>query len=42
MIGWLMRVEQWVEWEMAGETKTLGENPPQFHLVHNNFYMSWY
>jgi hypothetical protein len=36
----VMIVEQWVECELAGETEVLGENLPQFHLVHHKTHMT--
>jgi hypothetical protein len=32
----MMSVEQSVEWELAGETKVLGENLPQCHFSTKN------
>jgi hypothetical protein len=31
----MMRAEQSVEWELAGETEVHGENLPQNHFVHH-------
>jgi hypothetical protein len=36
-----MNVERLVEWELAGETKVLGENPPQYHSVHHKSHTTW-
>jgi hypothetical protein len=36
----MMNEEQLVEWELAGETEVLGENPTQCYFVHHKFYMS--
>jgi hypothetical protein len=33
MTGWLMNLEQLVEWEFTGEAKVLEENPPQCHFI---------
>jgi hypothetical protein len=33
-MGWLLNVEQVVEWELARETDLLGENQPQCHMLH--------
>jgi hypothetical protein len=35
MIGWLMNMEQLVEWELAGETEVLRENLSQHYFVHH-------
>jgi hypothetical protein len=35
MIGWLMNVEQLVEWELAGETEAVREHLAQCHLVNH-------
>jgi hypothetical protein len=37
----MMSVEQSEEWELAGETKVLGENLLQLHFVHHKFHMTW-
>jgi hypothetical protein len=37
MIGCLMNVEQFVAWELAGETEILGENPLHYRVPH----MTW-
>jgi hypothetical protein len=34
-----MKVEQSVEWELAGEAEELGENLPQYHFVHYKSHM---
>jgi hypothetical protein len=36
-----MDMEQLVEWELAGETQVLVENPPQCHFVHHKSHMTW-
>jgi hypothetical protein len=36
----MMSVEQSVEWELAGETKVLGENPPHCHFAHNKSHVT--
>jgi hypothetical protein len=38
---YMMNVEQWVEWELAGETEVLGENLPRFHSAHHKSHMTW-
>jgi hypothetical protein len=40
MVGWLMYMEQLVEWELTGETEILGENKQQFHIVHHKSNMT--
>jgi hypothetical protein len=40
-MGQLMNVEQLVTWELAGETKVLGENLPQDTFVHQKSHMTW-
>jgi hypothetical protein len=37
----MMNVQKSVERELAGETKVLEENLPQFHFVHHKFHMNW-
>jgi hypothetical protein len=41
MMMMTMSVEQSVEWELAEETETLGENLPQCHFAHHKFHMVW-
>jgi hypothetical protein len=36
-----MRVEQSVEWEMAGETEVLGKNQIQCHSIQHRSRMIW-
>jgi hypothetical protein len=36
----MMIVAQSVKCELAGETEVLGENLPQYHLVHHKTYMT--
>jgi hypothetical protein len=36
-----MKVEQSVEWELAGETEVLRENLPPCHFVHRKSQMIW-
>jgi hypothetical protein len=40
MMMMMMNVEQSAELELAGETKVLGENLPQCHIVHHKFHIS--
>jgi hypothetical protein len=40
MKGWLMNMEHLVEWKLAGETEVLGENLPQFDVVHHKSRMT--
>jgi hypothetical protein len=37
----MMNVEQWVEWELAGETEVPGGDLPQCHFVHDKSHMNW-
>jgi hypothetical protein len=37
----LMNVEQLVEWERAGKTDVLGENPTQCLFVHHKSHIIW-
>jgi hypothetical protein len=37
----MMSVEQYVEWELAGETEVLRENLPQWKFVHLRSHMAW-
>jgi hypothetical protein len=41
MKRWLMKKEQLVEWELAGETEVLGGDPPQFPFVHHKSQNIW-
>jgi hypothetical protein len=41
VIGWLMNMEQLVEWKMAGETEVLRENLPQCICIHHKSHMTW-
>jgi hypothetical protein len=41
MIGWLMNMEQFMEWELAGETEVLWENQPQYHSAYHKSHMIW-
>jgi hypothetical protein len=36
----MMIVEQFVEWELVGETEVFGENLPQCHFVHHKSHMT--
>jgi hypothetical protein len=36
-----MNVEQWVEWELAGENEVFGENMLQCHFDHHKSHMIW-
>jgi hypothetical protein len=37
----IMRMENLVQWWVAGETGELGKNLPQCHVVHHKSYMTW-
>jgi hypothetical protein len=37
----MMIVEESVKCELAGETEVLGENLPQWHIVHHKSHMTW-
>jgi hypothetical protein len=37
----IMRMDNLMEWWLAGETEVLGENLPQCHFVHHRTYMTW-
>jgi hypothetical protein len=41
MTEWLMNMELLVEWELAGETEVLGENPPRCHFVQHKSQITW-
>jgi hypothetical protein len=36
-----MNVEQLVEWELAGETEVLRENPSLYNFVQSKFHVTW-
>jgi hypothetical protein len=36
----MMIVEQYVEYELAGETQVLGDNLPQCHFVHHKSHVT--
>jgi hypothetical protein len=36
-----MSVRKSVEWELAEETKVLGENLPQWQFFHHKYHMTW-
>jgi hypothetical protein len=40
VIGLLMNMEQFVEYELTGETEVLRENLPQCHFVNDKFHMT--
>jgi hypothetical protein len=40
MIGWLMSMEQLLEWDLARETETLGENPPKYRFLRHKSHMT--
>jgi hypothetical protein len=37
----IMRMENLVEWSLAGVTEVLEENLPQCHFVHHKSHMTW-
>jgi hypothetical protein len=37
----MMSVEQYVEWELAGEAEVHGENLPLCDFVHHKLHMTW-
>jgi hypothetical protein len=37
----IMRMENLVEWELAGEAEVLGEKVPQCRFVHHKSHMTW-
>jgi hypothetical protein len=41
MIEWLMNMEEFVEWKLAGDTEVLRENLPQYHFFHHKSYVTW-
>jgi hypothetical protein len=41
MTGWLMNMEQLVEWELTRETEVRGDNLLQCHVIHKKFHMTW-
>jgi hypothetical protein len=41
MIGWLINLEQLEKWELAVGTEVLGENLPQWHIIHHKFHTIW-
>jgi hypothetical protein len=41
MLGWLMNIEQFVEWKLAEETEVLEENTPQCQSVDHKSRFTW-
>jgi hypothetical protein len=41
MIGWMMNVEQLVEWKLTNETEVPGEKPTQCHFVRHKSHITW-
>jgi hypothetical protein len=41
MIGWLMTVEQAVEWELERETEVLGGTLVHCPIVHHKSHITW-
>jgi hypothetical protein len=39
---WLKNIEHLVEWKFAGETEVLGENSPQYYIVHDKSQTTWH
>jgi hypothetical protein len=42
VIGWVMNMEQLVEWKLAGETEVLGKHLPHWYFVYHKLHMIWY
>jgi hypothetical protein len=41
MIGWLIKLDQMVEWELVEETEAITENLPQCQFVHHKSHITW-
>jgi hypothetical protein len=41
MTGWLINMEQFMTWELAGTLEVLREILPQCHFVHQKSHVSW-